>query len=639
MPDTNQQFHLTTTDLTLSANRRYACSLIAAGELQGHNLHVAASVLERDAAKFTHKPAHVNHHWFPQLETLVGLYENVAYDAATQAITAELVLKSTPAADWLQRMVDELIADQDAGNPAFNIGLSADVWLDLGPRDEIDGRRAVLAIRQVDSVDIVINPASDGARFDRILAQAGPPPATQPIQEVLMTLPTPTPANPTPLPDATPIAAAAISTAPAPAASPTTPPAGYDLATEIATLRQQFSDLAARQAIQGFDQPRPQPITQGQMHTPADAAQDIVNWMFGVDGARLPEPTMRSPRQFYHALTGDFNWQGRIMPEHAQFANASTTNLADLAANAMNKVLVDQWPALLPYRWFEELVTVAPNDGSVNAMAWVTFGGISNLPVVSQGAGYTELSVADSKESDPFAKYGGWVGVTEEMWRNNDLGALQAIPRELAGASIRTRSAAIAAIFTVNAGVGPTLDDDSKALFHNDHGSNIQTTALSATAWKAARLECYKQTQLGSSKRLALYPKYALIPGDLWDDALVYFGYGAGAGGYPGTGNNDVNPYAMQRSPSDPRPVPIAVPEWDDVNNWAYLVDPKLHPVLMMSYTQNPGGRSHPMPELFSVVSPIAGMVFTNDVLPIKCRDWWAAGVATWRGVGKRNVT
>ena len=114
---------------------------------------------------------------------------------------------------------------------------------------------------------------------------------------------------------------------------------------------------------------------------------------------------------------------------------------------------------------------------------------------------------------------------------------------------------------------------------------------------------------------------------------------GAGPGGYPGTGNNDTNPYGLSRSASDPRPLPVVVPEWTDVNDWAYLVDPNLHPVIMMTYAQNPGGRAHPMPELFSVTNPTAGMVFTNDVLPIKVRDWFSYGVAGWRGIGKRNVT
>jgi hypothetical protein len=45
------------------------------------------------------------------------------------------------------------------------------------------------------------------------------------------------------------------------------------------------------------------------------------------------------------------------------------------------------------------------------------------------------------------------------------------------------------------------------------------------------------------------------------------------------------------------------------------------------------------MPEFFTVTSPDTGLVFTNDVLPVKVRDWWAYGVGTYVGVGKRNVS
>ena len=135
-----------------------------------------------------------------------------------------------------------------------------------------------------------------------------------------------------------------------------------------------------------------------------------------------------------------------------------------------------------------------------------------------------------------------------------------------------------------------------------------------------------------------LWPKFWLGPADLYDTALIDFGYGAGPGGYTGTPNNDVNPYAQSR-PGDPRPEVIAVPEWTDTGDWAYITDPVLNPVICMAYANNPAGaRSHPAPELFTVTSPTAGLLFTNDTLPIKVRDYFAYGVATWRGIGKRNV-
>ena len=69
------------------------------------------------------------------------------------------------------------------------------------------------------------------------------------------------------------------------------------------------------------------------------------------------------------------------------------------------------------------------------------------------------------------------------------------------------------------------------------------------------------------------------------------------------------------------------------------MADPVLAPVIQMAYADSPGGGVHPAPMLYSVTSPTAGLMFTNDVLPIKVRDQFAYGVATYRGIGKRNVS
>jgi hypothetical protein len=338
------------------------------------------------------------------------------------------------------------------------------------------------------------------------------------------------------------------------------------------------------------------------------------------------------------AVTGDVEMRGQFNPEHVAFAAANTTTLSDLAVNAMNKVVIELYTQLTAYRWYELITSVQATDGSLHDMQWLQIGGVASLPVVAEGAAYTELAVTDTKETGAFYKYGAYVGITDKMLRNSEIDKLQAIPKALTISSIRTRSAAIAAIFTQAAGLGPTLAQDSKALFiaDNSHG-NYATTSYSIAAWKAARLECMKQAELGSAKRQALWPKFLLVPADLYDQTLIDFGYGAGPGGYPATPNNDVNPYAMDR-PGDPRPIPVLVPEWTDTTDWAWIVDPRISPVICMAYGDNPGGTTHPAPQLFSVTDPSSGLLFTNDTLPIKVRDVFAYGVATYRGVGKRVV-
>lgn len=408
------------------------------------------------------------------------------------------------------------------------------------------------------------------------------------------------------------------------------------LETAIAQHKAMLAALQQDTVVTGMGRPLDGGVVVS-VRAPMQAMADAVDWIFGVPGAKLPSPELRQIGRVYHLLTGDFEWHGVFRPDQAQLAAADSTTLTGLATNAMNKVIVNLWDGLLMYRWFEPLVVVQAHDGSTQPMQWIQFGGISNLSTVSEGGAYTEKTVADSKEADAFQKYGNYVGITLEMIRKSEIAKIQAVSKALAVAAVRTRSAAIAGIFTVNTGVGPTLDQDSKALFHTDHG-NLATTAFSWAAWKAARLECAAQAELGSAKRQGLWPLYCITPFDLYDDMLVIFGYGAGPQGKPGTSDYDVNPYAQDR-PGDPRPRVIPVPDWTDAYKWAYLADPLLAPVIQMSYAQAPGGGVHPMPELFSVASPDAGLMFSNDVMPIKIRDWWAYGVATWRGIGKRNAT
>lgn len=232
-----------------------------------------------------------------------------------------------------------------------------------------------------------------------------------------------------------------------------------------------------------------------------------------------------------------------------------------------------------------------------------------------------------------FTKYGSYVGITLEMIRRSELARIQAIPRLLVQAAIRRRSAAIAGIFTGN----PTMADDSTTLFHANHG-NSDTTAFSTAAWEAARTRIFEQVLPGAGKPLGLWPTYCLVPIELYDDALTAFGYGSGDVGKPNAGGTAQEPniYGLTR-PGDPRPVPVVVPDWTDATDWAYIVDPRLHPVVVMAYANAQAGGVHALPELFEVRSETAGLLFSHDTLPVKVRDWWAYGVSTHVGVG-RNV-
>jgi hypothetical protein len=335
-------------------------------------------------------------------------------------------------------------------------------------------------------------------------------------------------------------------------------------------------------------------------------------------------------------MTGDADWHGRWESLNPSLAAATTTTLPNIIVNALNKVLHQYYDGMESYRWYEPIVSAMPHDGSTQDVQMISLSGITALPVVPEGTAYTEKDVSDRKVSAAFSKYGAYVGITLEMLRKNDIVQMVWLPRELMNAAIRTRSAAVASLFTMNSGTGPTMSYDSTALFHSNHG-NVDTTAFSYAAWGAARTAMAKQTYLGSGHRIGLLPRYCLVPVDLYDSALNIFGSGVGYGGLPGSPNNDLNVYAEGR-PNDPRPTIIWVPDWTDATDWAFMADPGQIPSIQMAYANLPGGGKHPSPEIFTAAGETVGINFSHDTLPIKIRDWWSLGVSTHLGIGKRNV-
>ena len=588
----------------------------------------------------------------PQVRNLVGVTFDARWDEEAQALVGGLRLydqePGSPGA-FVGALLDQMLADREKGREVPPLGLSA-VFFHRAAVDPETGLKVTKELCQIESVDLVYAPGA-GGYVRRALAALCPgvdgsahaqPERSDPMSQE----------NPT---FAAPLSSALLSSAllsSAPLSAEGTAPAEplQALARQVDGLSDQvaaLSGLLAQQeesrTVQGLgDAPRDAGRDGARVHLGPSGLEQIqaaVDWVFGAPDTPPPPPDLRRTDRIYYLLTGDGGWTG-VFQEQDALAAANPTTLPGMAVNAMNKVIVPLYERLAAYRWYEQIVSVQPTNGSLHDMAWIQFGGIGDLPIVADGAAYTELSVADSKETDAFTKYGGYVGITEKMLRNSDIAQIQAVPRALTIAAVQTRSARIAALFTANSGAGPTLDQDSTALFHANHG-NLDTTAFSYAAWAAARLECYKQTELGSGKRHGLWPKFWLGPADLYDTALTVFGYGAGPGGRPGEGATtafqDVNPYAQAR-PGDPRPIPIAVPDFTDTGDWAYIADPTIAPVIQMAYADNPGGLTHPTPTLYLVTSPTAGLMFSNDVLPIKVRDYFAYGVATYRGIGKRNV-
>ena len=395
----------------------------------------------------------------------------------------------------------------------------------------------------------------------------------------------------------------------------------------IETQRTAWAALEAARTVQGHGMPRDGRATG--MITGLDQVTEALTALIEGRAPKSGTRPLSGLREAYLLLSGDYNMVGMFQPDNVGLAAVDSSTMAGIVANAMNKVIVNEFQKYP--RWWEPFVDIQ-NFTNMQTVRWVTLGGIGELPTVSEGAAYTELAWDDQTETSSWVKKGGYLGLSLEAMDKDDVSRLRTAPRALAQAAWLSLGKAVARIFTINSGVGPPMSD-SKALFHTDHG-NLGTTAFSSTSWAAARLAMRKQAELNSGERLGALtaPKYVLVPPDLEQTALTVLG----SEGLPGTANNDVNTEA-QGDTHDARMAAarrriIVVDLWSDATDWAAVSDPLMYPSIGLGY------RFGETPEIFSVASPNQGLMFSNDVLPIKVRYFFAVGPTDWRGLWKSNV-
>ena len=335
-------------------------------------------------------------------------------------------------------------------------------------------------------------------------------------------------------------------------------------------------------------------------------------------------------RELYHLLSGDYEMHGIYQPDRVTLANVNSSTMAGLVANALNKAVINAFQ-VYP-KWWERIVTEM-DFSNLQQVKWITLGGVGELPTVAEGAAYTELTWDDQTETADFVKKGGYLGLTIEAIDKDDTGKIRAAPRALGQAAWLTLSKSISAIFTDASGTGPTMSD-SVVLFHAVTHSNLLTAALSWAEYVTVRTAMMKQTELHSGERLGALtaPYYLIVPIDLEITALQLLG----SEGEPGIADNDANPLAAgdvhDSRMNAARSRVVVCPLWTDTNNWAAVADPRLYPSIGIGYRY---GRA---PEIFSVASPTAGLMFTNDTMPVKVRFFYAVGPTDWRGLHKSNV-
>jgi hypothetical protein len=394
-----------------------------------------------------------------------------------------------------------------------------------------------------------------------------------------------------------------------------------------------LAGLAENNVIQIGNEPPRQPEITG-MRTSLDRIKVALEAMLEGKSPGGDVAPLTGIREFYNIMSGDYELTGMFQGDRVYLANVTSSTMANLVADALNKRVMNEF---IQYpKWWLPIV-LEEDFASLQQVKWISLGGVGELPTVSEGAAYTELTWDDSQETSDFVKKGGYLGITLETIDKDDIGRVRSAPRALAQAAWLTLSKAVSNIFTASSGVGPTMSD-SKALFHADH-SNLSTTALSLTQWNAIRTAMRKQTEIHSGERLGVLaaPKYLLVPPDLEKTALQILGSEleytyALANGTAAPVNPNIEGNEVMSRLASARERVIVVDLWTDTNNYACAADPRLYPTIGLAYRY---GRS---PEVFSVASPTAGLMFTNDTMPVKVRYFYAVGPIDYRGLYKGNV-
>lgn len=402
-----------------------------------------------------------------------------------------------------------------------------------------------------------------------------------------------------------------------------------ELQEAIKDKREELAELNDSQKIAGVAQHSITSMFNGEDQFKAALADLFqVERPQGLEKMRVRQ--LRGIQEAYILGTGDIDFHGGYNREFSLV----TTNFTGIVADLLNKRLIQAWKDYEEvYGWWKKIVTIE-HFNNLNDVKWIRTGTISSLPSVSERGEYQELPIGDNKESSTWGKSGGYIPLTLEAVLRDDTRAFLRMPNEAGLAGIRNVSEKVAEIFTQNSGAGPVLSDTGNlfnATVETAQGghANLRTTALDATEWKAVRSAMYNRKLLvkneagkyGTGKKLAMYPKFLLVPVELRDTA------------------NDI--ILNQWLTSDNKAAhnllygtaePVTVPEWTDTNNFAAVQDPKLMPGVML------GEIFGVIPQIFSASSETDPAMFANDESRLKVRQFLTVGVADDRPLHKSNV-
>jgi len=208
----------------------------------------------------------------------------------------------------------------------------------------------------------------------------------------------------------------------------------------------------------------------------------------------------------------------RMQTVQAAFTH-STSDFPIVLENTMHKVLLDAFAAI-PDSWrqFCAIGTLA-DFRPHNRYLMGTFG---DILVVNEQGEYENATISDAtKETITGATKGRIMNISREMIVNDDLGAFTNIASSMGRGAARTIEKDVYALFALNGGFGPTLNDGNP-VFHATHNNIAATDAvISVDSIDLARVDMASQMDNDANDFLDIRPQSLLCPISMGGDARV----------------------------------------------------------------------------------------------------------------------
>ena len=336
--------------------------------------------------------------------------------------------------------------------------------------------------------------------------------------------------------------------------------------------------------------------------------------------------SVHSFKEAYGQLTGDWRVTGRIEDCDAtrmreSFAGSAvlresvdTTAFAVTLGNAMNRRMIAEYNVEDIYSVWRYLTgdPVPLNDFRENTR--VRWGGYDGLPIVGEGASYTDLTTPgeESAKYTPQKRGGLEPSVTLEAVRNDDVALIRKIPIKMADSAKRTLAKFVLDFLKDNPAIF-----DAVNLFDAAH-NNLGSDALSAPAYAAGRLAMRNQLEAGSNERLGLMAQNLWVPGDLEETGYDLF-------------RRDTNNDESFIQTLKPRVIPVWY--WTDPNDWCLTTDAQLNNTVEIGFLDG-----NEEPEMFVQDNPTVGSLFSNDIIKYKIRHIYGGTVLDFRTAFKSVV-